>query len=572
MVRMNNRQVAAILYEIADLLELKDVKFKPVAYRRAAHVIENLPEELGSIDEHGKLEEIPGVGTHISAKIHEILSSGRLAYLDRLKAEIPEGVWELADLEGIGPKKALLLSKQLGIASLDQLEAAAKAGKIRDLPGFGEKSEQNILLSIRQKTRGSRRYLLGDIYPEAGSILEQLAELPVTRMISLAGSIRRKKETIGDVDILATSPEPEKIMSVFVSLHEVDRIIGKGPTKSTVILASGIQVDLRVVREDEYWTALMYFTGSKDHNIALRRRALERTWRLNEYGLTDLETGKKFPAGSEQELYAKLGLAYIEPELRESTGEIEAAEAGTLPAIVPYDAIKGDLHLHTKWSDGLHTIGEMAGAARSLGYEYIAVCDHAKSREIPRGMTEEKIRDQWREIEEVNREGPVTVLRGIECGIDAEGMLDLPDTVLRDFDLVLASVHSGLDMPEEQMTRRMITAMHNEHVNIIGHPTGRIIRQRDPVRIDLPAVFREAAELGVCMEINALPSRLDLSDTNCRIAKELGVRCAIGSDAHSRENLHTMEFGIATARRGWLEAKDVINTLPLAGLQELLGS
>jgi len=392
-------------------------------------------------------------------------------------------------------------------------------------------------------------------------------------MLSLAGSIRWRRETIGDVDILATSPEPERIISVFVSLHEVDRIIGRGPTTSTVILKSGIQVDLRVVKEDEYFTALMHFTGSKDHNIALRRRALERNWRLNEYELVDLGTGKKFPAGSEQDLYARLGLPYIEPVLRESTGEIEAVEAGTLPAIVPYDAIKGDLHIHMKWSDGLHTIGEMAAAARSFGYEYIAVCDHSRSREIPRGMTEENVRDQWREIEQVNQDGPgVTVLRGIECGIDAEGMPDLPDAVLKDFDIVIANVHSGLEMPEEQMTKRVIAAMHNEHVDIIGHPTGRIIQQRDPARIDLAAVFREAAALGVCMEINALPSRLDLSDTNCRKAKEHGVRCAIGSDAHSRENLKAMAFGVATARREWLEAKDVINTLPLAELRRMLES
>lgn len=554
---------------MADLLEQKGVKFKPVAYRRAAHGIENLPEELGGVDEEGKLEEIPGVGTHLSAKIHEILSTGRLAYLDRLEAEIPEGVRKLADLEGIGPKKALLLSRLLGITSLDQLEEAARAGKIRNLPGFGEKSERNILLSLRQKTRGLRRHLLGEILPEAESILDQLAGLTVTRKISLAGSIRRRKETIRDVDILATSPEPEKIISVFVSLHEVDRIIGRGPTKSTVLLKSGIQVDLRVVKEDEYWTALIYFTGSKDHNIALRRRALERNWRLNEYGLVDLATAKKFPVGSERDLYARLGLPYIEPELRECTGgEIEA---GTLPALVPYDAIKGDLHLHTRWSDGLDTIGEMAAAARSLGYEYIAICDHSRSREIPRGMTEESLRDQWREIEQVNRDGlGVAVLRGIECGIDAEGMLDLPDAVLKDLDLVMARVHSGLEMTKGQMTKRIIAAMHNEHLDLIGHPTGRILQQRDPARIDLTAVFREAAALGVCMEINALPSRLDLSDTNCRMAKEHGVRCAIGSDARSRENLRNMAFGLATARRGWLEAKDLINTLPLTELRRIL--
>jgi len=570
---MNNRQIAAILFEVADLLELKSVKFKPVAYRRAAHVIETLPEELAGMDQKGKLEEIPGVGTHIAAKIHEILGTGRLAYLDRLKAEIPEGVWELADLEGIGPKKALLLSRELGITNVQQLEEAAKAGKIRDLAGFGEKSEQNILQSIGQKQKAPGRYLLGDILPEAEAIRDQLAGLPITKLISLAGSIRRMKETIGDVDVLATSPEPEKMMSVFTSLHEVDRIIGKGPTKSSVILKSGVQVDLRVVEEDEYWTALMYFTGSKDHNIALRRRALERNWRLNEYGLVDLATGKKLPGASEQELYVTLGLPYIEPELRESRGEIEAAESGTLPNVIPYNAIKGDLHVHTTWSDGLHTIAEMAAASQVLGYEYIAICDHSKSTEISRGLTEEMIRDQRREIEQVNRElDGIMVLAGIECGIDADGRPDVADAILKDFDVVVASAHSGLDMPKEEMTRRIITAMHNEHVDIIGHPTGRIIQRREPAQLDFDAVFDASAGLGVCMEINALPGRLDLRDTDCINAKNHGVRFAIGSDAHARDKLRNMVFGIATARRGWLEAKNIVNTLPLADLRKIFGA
>lgn len=571
--RVTNQQIAAILFEVADLLETKGVKFKPVAYRRAAHVIETLAEDVAAISGEGKLEEIPGVGTHIAAKIREILATGKLAYYDRLKSEIPPGVLELAELGGIGPKKAMILSSTLGITGTESLEEAAKAGKIRVLKGFGEKTEKNILLAIQAKKGTSRRFLLGDILPVAEAIRKALAALPATRQISLAGSIRRRKETIGDVDILATSSEPEKIMTAFCTLPAVDRVLGQGPTKSSVVLKSGVQVDLRVVKEDQYWTALQYFTGSKDHNIAMRRRALERNWRLNEYGLTDLTSWKKLPGKTEEDLYRMLELQYIEPELRENRGEIDAAEKGGLPVIVPYDAIKGDLHVHTSGSDGRHSIREMAEAAKALGYEYIAICDHSRSPQITRGLTEEGIVKQAREIGQVNREmDGIVVLAGIECNIDADGTLDVGKTVLGDLDLVLASVHSGLDMTEKEMTGRVLSALHNDELDILGHPTGRILMEREPARMDLAAIFDAAAELHVYPEINAYPSRLDLSDTNCMAGREHGVRFALGSDAHSRENLGSMELGIATARRGWLEAGDIVNTLPLRDLRRVLES
>ncbi|MDD1700893.1 MAG: DNA polymerase/3'-5' exonuclease PolX [Methanoregula sp.] len=572
-IRMTNKQIAAIFYEVADLLEIKSVTFKPVAYRRAAHVIETLQEDITSINERGKLEDIPGVGIHIAAKIREIIGTGKLAYLEKLKKEIPKGVLELAEIEGIGPKKALILSRQLGITNKEELKEAAKAQKIRDLPGFGEKSEKNILLSIQTMKGTGRRFLLGDILPVAEKIKRRLADLPQTQQISLAGSIRRRKETIGDVDILAASAEPEKIMTEFCTLPEIDRILGKGPTKSSIVLTSGVQVDLRVVDKDQYWTALQYFTGSKAHNIAMRRRALDRNWRLNEYGVTDLFTGKKLHGQTEQDLYRMLDLRYIEPEMREDRGEIEAAINGTLPEIVPYDAVKGDLHVHSSWSGGKHTIKELAEAAKAYGYEYIAICDHAWNPQTPHGLDEGAIAKQQKEIEQANRDlDGIVVLTGIECSIDTEGNLDIGNKLLGDLDVVVASVHSGLNMPKSGMTKRVLAALHNDRVDILGHPTGRIIQQRDPVQLDLPAVFDAAAELGVALEINAFPARLDLSDTNCKMAREHGARFSIGSDAHTRDNLGFMELGIATARRGWLEDKDIINTLHLQDLLMVLES
>jgi DNA polymerase (family 10) len=570
---LSNKQIAAIFYEVADLLDIKNVKFKPAAYRRAAHEIETLGKDIASISDQGKLEEIQGVGTNLAGKIREILETGRLAHLEKLKQEIPHGVLELSEIGGIGPKKALILTRELGIADREELEKAARAGKVRGLPGFGEKSEKNILQSIRAFKSTGRRFLLGDILPVAEAIMKRLEVLPGTRVISLAGSIRRRKETIGDVDILAASEDPEKLITEFCFLPEIDRVLGRGPTKSSIILTSGVQVDLRVVDKDQYWAALVYFTGSKAHNIALRRRALDRNWKLNEYGITNLSDGTMLKAQTEQDLYRMLDLQYIEPELREDSGEIEAAIKGTLPKIVPYGAVKGDLHVHSGWSDGNHSIRELAVGAKALGYEYIAICDHAWNAKIARGLDETAIVKQQKEIEQVNRElEGFMVLSGIECNINSEGNMDIGSKILGDLDVVVASVHSGLDMPRAAMTTRVLTALHNEQVDILGHPTGRIIQQGEPAQMDFPVICDAAVAQAVALEINAAPSRLDLSDTNCRIARGHGARFSIGSDAKSVENLMFMEFGVATARRGWLEAGDIINTLPLRDLLRLLES
>jgi len=571
---VTNLEVAAAFYEVADLLEIKGVPFKPQAYRRAALAIEALPEDIADVLAEDRLDEIPGVGKGIAKKIREFVETGNLALLSSLREEVPEGVQHLTRLEGIGPKKAAVLARELGIRTVADLEAAAEAGRIRDLPGFGEKTEQNILASIRVSRTAKGRYLLGRILPVARDIEARLLSLPSVGQVSLAGSIRRRKETIGDVDILATSSRPEEVMETFATLPEVERVLVRGPTKTSVVLATGVQVDLRVVEEGHFGAALQYFTGSKEHNIAMRKLAIARNWRLNEYGLVDLATGRTVAGEDEAGIYRALDLAWIEPELREDRGEFEAARTGTLPDVGGYDAIRGDLHVHTRWSEGAHSIGEMADAARALGYEYIAICDHAETLRIARGLSPERLADQAREIERFNREADdgFTILTGTECNIGTDGKLDLPDSILADLDVVVASVHSGFKQTEREMTERVIAAMQNEHVDIIGHPTGRILLSREPYRIDLAAVFDAAAALGVLMEINAFPGRLDLSDVNARSAREHGVSFSLGSDAHNRESLRQMEFGVATARRGWLTAEAIANTRPLDGLRGFLRS
>ena len=572
--RLTNIEVAAILYEVADLLEIKGVRFKPYAYRRVAQAIVTLPEDIADLAREGRLSEINGVGKGIAGRITEIIETGRLGYLESLREELPEGVQELTRIEGIGPKRALFLSRELGIQGIDDLEAAATAGRIRDLPGFGEKSEVNILAGIRMRRMAGKRHLLGYILPTARDIEQRLSALESVGRVSLAGSVRRRKETIGDVDILATSTRPEDVMEAFVSLPGVSRILVRGTTKTSVVLTTGIQVDLRVVDDAHYGAALQYFTGSKEHNIALRKLAIARNWRLNEYGLVDLADGRMIAGEDEVGVYRALDLAWIPPELREDRGEIEAARNNALPDLIDYGSIRGDLHVHTHWSEGAHSIEEMAEAARALHYEYIAICDHAESLHIARGLSPERLADQMREIERINRaaDDGFTLLTGTECNIDMDGQIDLPDSVLADLDVVVASVHSGFKQPREEMTERVITAMHNEHVDIIGHPTGRVLLSREAYQIDLPRVSRAAAALGVLMEINAFPGRLDLSDVNARQAREAGVRFSLGSDAHSQKNLRFMEFGVATARRGWLSAGDIANTRSLADLRGFLRS
>jgi len=571
--QIKNREVADILYEVADLLEIKGVQFKPRAYRRATQTIETLPNDITAIYDRGALQEIPGIGASIAAKIQEIIETGSLEYLEELREELPQGLRDLIEIEGLGPKTALKLHRNLKISSINELEAAARAGKIRHLEGFGEKTEQNILQSIEMYRSAQERFLLGYVLPIAKEIEEKLSTLDSVTRISLAGSIRRRKETVGDVDILVTSHQPAKVMNFFTQLAPVKRVLAKGKTKSTVVLTNNLQVDLRVMDEESFGAALQYFTGSKEHNIRLRAMALEKNWKLSEYSLLDKETNKTIAGKNEEEIYAALGLSYIEPELRENRGEIEASSRGKLPQLIHYDDVKGDLHVHTTWSDGAHSIAEMAAAAKSLGYEYLAICDHSETLQIAHGLTADELRKQMKEIEKLNRTlDDFTVLSGVEVNIDADGKLDIRDDVLKDLDIAVAAVHSGFKQSEAKMTQRVLTAMHNDYVDVIAHPTGRIINKRDPYQIDLPKIFEAASDLGVFMELNAFPNRLDLSDPNCFQAKDYGLKISIGTDAHHKDHLRYMEFGVATARRGWLEKQDILNTSTLNELRALLKS
>ncbi len=571
--RIRNSEVADLLYEIADLLELKGVQFKPRAYRRAAQTIETLAEDLNLIYEKGKLQGIPGIGASIASKIQEILETGSLAYLEELREELPDGLREMMEIEGIGPKTALRLHKRLEVSSVEALELAAKQGKIREQEGFGAKSEENILQGIQLHRSAQERFLLGYVFPIAQEMERRLKSLTAVGRISLAGSFRRRKETIGDLDILVTSQEPTVIMDFFTELPEVKRVLAKGKTKSTVVLTNNLQVDLRVVEEDSFGSALQYFTGSKEHNIRLRELALDRNWKLSEYSLLDRKTGKKIAGEDEEGIYEALGLGYIEPELRENRGEIEASLEDRLPSLINIGEIMGDLHVHSTWSDGAYSIKEMAKSAKSLGYEYLGICDHSKTLQIAHGLNEEDIQRQIKEIEKLNHQtDEFTVLSGIEVNIDSNGKLDIKDEVLKELDIVVASVHSGFRQPEEKMTRRILTAMHNDYVDVIGHPTGRIINKRDPYQIDLPKIWETAAEQGVFMEINAFPNRLDLSDIDCFKAKDYKLKFSIATDAHNKDHLRYMEMGVATARRGWLEKDDIVNTRDLKELMNLLKS
>lgn len=571
MSHVSNKKIANFLFEIADLLELKGVQFKPRAYRRAAQNISTLSKDIKEYYEEQKLQDIEGVGESIAEKVEEIIETGDLEYLNDLRKEFPEGLQELINIQGLGPKSLMKLYKKLGIESLDQLETAAKNEKIREIEGFGKTSEENILENIERYKKYQKRFLLGYILPIAKDIEKELSNHDEVKTINLAGSIRRRKETIGDVDILVVSSNSDKIMDFFTTLPQIERVISKGNTKSTVIAQENLHIDLRVIEEESFGSALQYFTGSKAHNIKLRRIALDNDWKLSEYGLIDKDTNEKIAGEDEILLYEKLGLSYIQPELREDRGEVEAAQKGKLPNLINLDDIKGDLHIHTNWSEGNHTIEEMATEAKKMDYDYIAICDHAEALQIAQGITDEEILEQIEQIEKINEdmEG-ITVLAGIEANIDSDGNLDVSDDVLKELDVVVASIHSGFKSSEEEMTERIINAMQNKYVNILGHPTGRKLNQREAYEINLTKIFEEAEKKDIFIELNSFPERLDLTDLGCMKAREYNILISINTDSHSRDQLRFMNLGVATARRGWLEKNDVVNTKNLTDLKKLL--
>jgi len=569
---MKNQELAKIFYEIADYLEMEGVIFKPYAYQKVALTLETLEKDVQDVYKEGgkkALEKIPGVGKSIAEKIEEYLKTGKIKYYQDLKKKTPVNMEELVQVEGLGPKKVKVLYQKLGIRNLKDLEKAAKAHKIALLFGFGEKTEKNILEGINFLKRSKGRFLLGDILPKVKEILERLKGLEEIEQISTAGSVRRMRETIGDVDILVTTKNPKKVIDFFVSLPEIVKVWGRGPTKSSIKVKEGFDVDLRVLKKKSYGSALQYFTGSKEHNIATRRIAINKGLKLSEYGLFK---GKKMIAGwNEAGVYKILGLSWIEPELRENQGEIEAAIIGKLPKIIDYKDIKGDLHCHSRWDGGANTILEMVEAAQKMGYEYLGIADHTKFLRIEHGLDEKKLALQRKEINKINGKLQMAnckfrILQGCEANILNDGSIDIKDEALKELDYAIAGIHSNFKMEKERMTERIIKAMKNPNVDIISHPTGRILKRRDEYQIDFNKILRAAKETKTILEINSYPERLDLNDQNIKRAKEAGVKMIINTDSHHKDQLRFVEFGIAQAKRGWAEKEDIINTQPLGKL------
>jgi DNA polymerase (family X) len=565
---MDRAQVADSLDEIGTLLELLgENPFKTRAYGNAARIVRALEEDLADLIARKQLGEIKGIGPALVGKITTLVTTGSLPYLDELRAQVPAGMLEWLKVPGLGPKKARAIHVTLGIATLDQLEAAARDGKLRELEGFGAASEKKIADGIARVREHAGRFLRPVVLQQAHGILARVTRLKGVRA-EVAGSVRRGAETSKDIDVVVTAKDADKVMDTFVGMPGVVEVVGRGPTKCSVRLALGPNADLRVVPPESYPFALLYFTGSKAHNVALRARAQKLGMKLNEYALTREADGRSVPCKDEAAIYAALGLPWIPPELREDTGEIEAAERGALPKLVELGDLEGILHCHSTWSDGTNSIREMAEAARAMGMTYLGMCDHSRSAAYAGGMSIEQVREQHREIDALNAEhdGAFRVLKGIEVDILADGTLDYPDEVLRSFDLVVASVHSRFNLTAEEQTARMIRAVAGGFVDIVGHPTGRLLLTRDAYPLDLFALIDAAAEHGVAIEINAHPQRLDLDPSGLRHGLAKGMVTSIDPDSHDAAGLRDVAYGIDTARRGWCTARDVLNTRPLPKL------
>lgn len=564
---VHNAEIAAMFDQTADLLDIEgENPFRVRAYRHAARVIEALPQNVTSLLHAGRdLSELPGIGKDLAGKIADIVKTGRFKLLDMLKRRLPGELGEIAALPGLGPKRVKLLFDKLHVRTLADLKRAVDSGRLREVRGFGPTIETKLADALKQP-RGEKRFKLPAAEVEAEALLAHLRD---DGQAVVAGSYRRRRETVGDLDLLVTAKDGAAIGRKLVSYENVAEVLAQGSTRTTVVLRSGVQVDLRVVPEESYGAALLYFTGSKAHNIALRNLANERGWKLNEYGLF---SGKRRIGGAtEEEVYKKLRLAFIPPELREDRGEVEAARRKELPDLIAIDDIRGDLHVHTNWTDGTATIAEMAEAGKRRGYQYIAITDHSRRVTMAHGLDGKRLAKQIDEIERVAEQlDGIHLLKGIEVDILADGRLDLPDSVLARLDVVVAAVHYNFDLALDAQTRRIVRAMDNPHVSIIAHPTGRLIGEREPYQVDIDRLIAAARESGCCLEINAGPDRLDLNDINARAAKSAGARMAISSDAHAPTALDWIRYGVDQARRGWLEPQDVINTRPFAALKKLL--
>lgn len=592
---MRNRELAKIFNDMARFLRIEGVAFKPYAYERAAISLETLSEDVGDMYRRGGVKallEIPGIGKAMADHIEGYLKTGKIKHYESFKKKLPIDFDGLVRVEGMGAKKAKVLYQKLGVKNLKDLEKVAKAHKIAPLFGFGEKTEKNILQGLEFLKRDKGRFLLGQILPTARKVVEKLKTLKEVEEISLAGSVRRRKETIGDVDILVVSKKPGKVMDFFVKLDGVEKVWGKGGTKASIRMREGFDVDLRVVPNESYGSALQYFTGNKDHNVATRRIAIDKGLKLSEYGVfrgkksrSQSDRGSSIKSGqiagrTEEDVYKAIGLPWIAPELRENEGEIEVALNGKLPKLIEQKDIKGDLHCHSNWDGGKNSIEQMASSAIDMGYEYIGISDHTKFLRIENGLNEKQLLDQHKEIEKLNSKFKRTlrgasnqnskfrILHGCETNILNDGSVDIKDEVLKKLDYVIAGAHSSLKMPKKEMTQRLLKAMKNPNIDIISHPTGRLIGRRDEYQLDFDKVLEVAKQTGTILEINSSPERLDLRDIYIRRAKAQGVKMIINTDSHQKEQLNLMEYGVSIARRGWAEKNDIVNTLSVENLMK----
>lgn len=570
---MTNYDIARYFEESGNLLDIKgDNQFRVRSYLNAARTISELSQSVTDMVHNNEdLAELPGIGKELSQKIIEIVETGGLTFLSNLKKEIPESLLELLRIEGLGGKKIGKLYRELGIKNFDDLERAIHKNKIQNLEGFGKKSEEKIKNELERvkKSSGEDRFLLATAYEIVTPVIDHLKKIKSIKQLIPAGSYRRCKETVGDIDLLATCDDPEKVMEQFVSFDDVQTIIAHGSTKSSVKLRSGLQIDLRVVPEESYGAALHYFTGSKEHNVAVRKRGIERGLKINEYGVYRGE--KRIAGGTEDEVYRSIGLSYIEPELRENRGEIEAVQTGDLPELVKVEDIKGDLQTHSSYSDGKNTIEEMVKAAIELGYEYISITDHSKRVSVANGMDEKRLAEQIKYIDSLQNQFPdFKIIKSIEVDILPDGSLDLSNEILKELDLVLCSVHYNRNLSLEEQTERIIKALDNPYFDILAHPTGRLIGSRGPYQIDMEKILEAARERGCFLEINAHPERLDLNDVHAKRAKEMGIKVPVSTDSHATDNLKNIQYGVNQARRAWLTKDDVLNTRSWKELSGLL--
>ncbi len=560
---MKNKELTDLFEKMADILEFKgENPFKISAYRKASRILGDLTQDIEEITEKGELKKIPGIGEGMAQKIEEYLKTGKVSKFEEIRRGVSDELIAIMDIPGMGPKTLAMLHKEKGINNFSQLEKALSDGALLGLFGMGEKKVENIKRGIQLLKQSKGRMNLGVAFPAARRIVDTLRQKTGSKKIEWAGSLRRMKENIGDIDILATGPDKEKILQVFTHLPEVKEVLASGETKASVIVEGGTQIDLRVVEEDSYGAALQYFTGSKGHNIHLRGIAKAKGIKINEYGAFKGE--KKIAGKEEKDIYRSLEMDWIEPELREDRGEIEGAQKGRLPKLLQESEIKGDLHVHSKWSDGVFSIEEMAKAAQKRGYQYVAICDHSKSLKIAHGLDESRLIKQIEEIDSINEkfEG-FQILKGTEVDILSDGRLDFSEEILEKLDFVVAAIHSGFKQDRGKMTKRIIQALENPHIHILAHPSGRLLGARDPYEVEMDELMEAAKKYGKALEINAYFERLDLDDIHCRKAKEMGIRVGIGTDAHHLDQMWMMSLGVAVARRGWLEAKDVLNTLSL---------